>query len=139
MFMRKKEFSTLALSWLIRGDSEVPIHRDYFQHDRAPPHYVICVRRWLDLQFPVHWIGRRGPVEWPPKSPVLTPLDFYLWRLLKAIVYQVKIQNMDHLRERIRNACARLTPDLLKRVSLEWERHICMCYQCTGAHIEHVL
>jgi hypothetical protein len=25
------------------------------------------------------WIGRRGPTAWPPFSPDLNPLDFYLW------------------------------------------------------------
>jgi hypothetical protein len=33
------------------------------------------------------------------------PLDFYLCGYLKAMMYQVKIQNMDHLNERIRDAC----------------------------------
>ena len=64
--------------------------------------YNICVRHWLDRQFPDHWIARCGPVEWPPKSPDLTPLDFYLWRHLNAMVYQVKIQNVDHQEERIK-------------------------------------
>jgi hypothetical protein len=63
--------------------------------------YDICVSHWLDRQFLDHWIARRCPVEWPPRSPDLTPLDFYLWGHLKAMVYQVKIQNVDHLEERI--------------------------------------
>jgi hypothetical protein len=71
-------------------------------------------------------------VEWPPRSPDLTPLEFYLWAHLKAMVYQVKIQNVDNLKERIRDACARTTPDVLKRVRHEWERHMSMCYQCNG-------
>ena len=64
------------------------------------------MRRWLDRQFTGHWIGHRGPVDWPPSSPDLTLLDFYLWDHLKAMVYQVKIQNMVHLKEPIRDACA---------------------------------
>jgi hypothetical protein len=36
--------------------------------------YGICVRRWLGRQFTGHWIGRRDPVEWPPRSPDLNPL-----------------------------------------------------------------
>ena len=97
------------------------------------------MRRWLDGQFTGHWIGRRGPVEWPATSPDLTPLDFYLWGHLKAMVYEVEIQNMDHLKERIRDACARITPDVLKRVRHEWERRMRMCCKCNGAHTEHVL
>uniref|UniRef100_A0AAX7UMF9 Uncharacterized protein n=1 Tax=Astatotilapia calliptera TaxID=8154 RepID=A0AAX7UMF9_ASTCA len=51
---------------------------EFFQQDGAPPHYGCQVRAFLDEQFPGKWIGRRGPVEWPPRSPDLTPLDFYL-------------------------------------------------------------
>jgi hypothetical protein len=67
----------------------------------------------IDWQFPGYWIGRRGPMEWLPRSPHLTPLDSYLWGHLKATVYQVKIKNMTHLKENIRDACARITPDVL--------------------------
>ena len=37
------------------------------------------MRRYLDRLFPGQGVGRRCAVEWPPKSPDLTPLDFYLW------------------------------------------------------------
>jgi hypothetical protein len=30
----------------------------------------------LYLRYENRWIGRSGPVPWPPKSPDLTPLDF---------------------------------------------------------------
>ena len=51
----------------------------YFQHDGAPPHYGHYVRQWLCENFPRKWIGRRGPIEWPARSPDLTPPDFFLW------------------------------------------------------------
>ena len=49
-----------------------------FQQDGAPPHYVHCVREWLDINFNGGWIGRRGPIEWPARSPDLTPMDFFV-------------------------------------------------------------
>ena len=39
----------------------------------------------------------------------------------------------------IRDARVCITPGVLKRVRHEWERHICMCYECDGADIEHIL
>ena len=78
-------------------------------------------------------------VEWPSRSPDFNPLYFCLWEQLNIMVYQMKIQNMDGLKERIADACTLLTPDVLKRVRHEWERRIRICYQCYGAHIEHVL
>jgi len=36
------------------------------------------------------------------------------------------MQSMDHLKESIRDACARIPPDVLERVRHEWERRIRM-------------
>ena len=49
----------------------------YFQQDGVPPHYHSGVRSFLDEVLPNKWIGRRGLVEYPPRSPDLTPLDFF--------------------------------------------------------------
>ncbi|XP_073493604.1 uncharacterized protein [Phyllobates terribilis] len=67
---------------------------EFFQQDGATPHYGCEVQAFLHEQFPGKWIGHHGPVEWPPRSPDLTPLDFYLWGHLKAIVYAVKVQDV---------------------------------------------
>jgi len=91
------------------------------------------VHNWLDRQFPGSWIGCRGLVEWPPKSPDLTSLDVYLRGHLKVKVYRVKIQNMGHLKQSIRDAYTHVTPDVLKRVSHEWERRISTPCQSNGA------
>ena len=33
------------------------------------------------------WIGRGGPIPWPPKSPDLNPLDFCVGGYAKGLVY----------------------------------------------------
>ena len=56
------------------------LRRDYiFHQDGAPPHYSNRVRNYLNRKRPGYWIGRRGPVEWPPRSPDLTSCDLFLW------------------------------------------------------------
>lgn len=49
----------------------------WYQHDGAPPHFRQDVRNFLNNSFPERWIGRRGPIHWPARSPDLTPLDFF--------------------------------------------------------------
>jgi hypothetical protein len=49
-----------------------------------------------------------------PMSPDINALDVYLWGHLNVKVYQVKIQNLDYLKEGIRDACASIKPDMLK-------------------------
>jgi hypothetical protein len=51
-------------------------------------------------------IGRAGPVAWPPRSPDLNPIDFYLWEHLKTLVYSNPIQDVDTFRQRVEQGCA---------------------------------
>ena len=53
--------------------------RVVFQQDGAPPHWGLIVRDFLNETFPNRWIGRNCPTPWPPRSPDITPLDFFLW------------------------------------------------------------
>jgi hypothetical protein len=108
-------------------DLKVSIHRVLYL-------YALLVRSAVSMS----WIGCHDPAEWPPRFPYLISLDIYLWGHLKAMVCQVKIQSMDHLKERVRDAGAHVTLDVLKKVCHEWESRICVCYHCHGAHIEHV-
>ena len=48
----------------------------YFQQDGDPPHYSRGVREYLDEKFSSAWIGRRRPIDWPARSPDLTPMEF---------------------------------------------------------------
>ena len=51
----------------------------YFQQDGIPPHFHVNVRNFLDHTFNQRWIGWRGSaMEFPPRSPDLTPLDYFL-------------------------------------------------------------
>ena len=68
----------------------------YFQHDGAPQHYTRHVREYLNESFPNSWLGRGGPVAWPPRSPDLTPLDYYLWRHMKTLVYKLRSSQEQH-------------------------------------------
>jgi len=70
----------------------------YFQHDGAPPHYTRHVREYLNESFPNRRLGHGGPVAWPPRSPDLTPLDYYLWGHMKTLVYETKVQSRAALR-----------------------------------------
>ena len=60
--------------------AEIPLARLphlWFQQDGAPAHGTREVREFLDNELPDRWIGHRGVVEWPARSPDLTPLDFF--------------------------------------------------------------
>ena len=73
----------------------------YFQHDGSPPHYTRHVREYLNESFPNRWLDRGGPVAWPPRSPDLTHLDYYLWGHMKTLVYETKVDSRAALSDRI--------------------------------------
>ena len=56
----------------------------WYQHDGAPPHNFQLVRNYLNEIFPNRWIGRNAPILWPPRSPDLSVLDFFLWGAVKT-------------------------------------------------------
>ena len=71
-----------------------------FQQDGAPPQFSRHVRGFLNQHYQ-GWIGRAGTIAWPPRSPRLTPLDFYLWSHIKSIVYSEEIASCEQLKEKI--------------------------------------
>lgn len=86
----------------------------WYQQDGAPPHYGIAVREYLNEVFPQRWIGRRGHIEWPPRSPDLSPLDYFLWGHLKSIVYKSKPESLEELEERITMAIQEISPQVIQ-------------------------
>lgn len=61
---------------------------------------MLPVLRFLNEKYNL-WIGRTGPIRWPPKSPDLTPLDSFLWGYLQNKVYEQKTENIEVLRRKI--------------------------------------
>ena len=116
------------------------IDRLRFMQDGAPPHFARPVRQWLDQVFEGRWIGRRGPTEWPPRSPDMTPLDFYLWGHIKQLVYQRRPQNTDDLRGFIRDAFSDINaqPELMRKVLLAFKHRMHLIMENGGNHIEQL-
>ena len=77
------------------------IPRLWWMQDGAPAHCLIRVCDRLQELFPRRVIGLGHDREWPPRSPDLTPLDFFLCGNLKGRVYATVPANLRELRQRI--------------------------------------
>ncbi|GBM42058.1 hypothetical protein AVEN_30410-1 [Araneus ventricosus] len=106
-----------------------------FQQDGAPPHYGNIVREFLDTTLPQRWIGRGAVMAWPPRSADITPLDFYLRGYVKHHVYSERINDINHLKQRITDVIHSVTPDVLTRVWEELDYRLDMCRATNGAHM----
>jgi len=90
------------------------VSRVILMQDGAPPHFSCFVTDVLNERHPHAWIGRGGPIPWPPRNPDLSPLHFFLWGYIKNTVYAQKIRNIQHLQERITSAIETVTRDMIK-------------------------
>lgn len=114
------------------------------QLDGAPPHYHGSVRDHLNEALPQRWIGRasqedRVLIRWPPRSPDLTPCDFFLWGFIKDRVYVPPLPTtLGDLRARITAAIAEIDRDTLHKVWQEIDYRLDVCRVTRGAHIEHL-
>jgi len=68
----------------------------------------------LDATFPNRWIGRHGLTPWPPRSPDITPLDFFLCGYVKDKVFSTPVPDITNLKARITDAFATVTEDMLE-------------------------
>uniref|UniRef100_V5I868 Transposable element Tc1 transposase n=1 Tax=Anoplophora glabripennis TaxID=217634 RepID=V5I868_ANOGL len=119
-------------------DPDIPNERIWFQQDGAPPHFGIDVRRYLDEMFPNRWIGRRGTVEWPPRSPDLTPLDYFLWGYLKERVYQDRPDNIENLKNKIRAEMHNLPAEVIQNAVDSFYYRLGECQIVNGGHFQHL-
>jgi len=107
-----------------------------FQQNGAPPHWGSHVRRFLDATFRNRWIGRDGPIPWPPRSPDITPLDFFLWGYVKDKVFSTPVPDVTNLKARIRDTFATITEDVLGNTWREIDYRLDVLDATKAAHVE---
>ncbi|GFX94067.1 uncharacterized protein TNCV_3414291 [Trichonephila clavipes] len=113
----------------------------WFQQDGDPAHFSISVRNHLDATCGERWIGRGGPVHWPPRSPNLSCLDYFFWGQMKSLVYETPVNSAEELVARIRSAAGEMrnTPEMLSNVRRSMKRRCEACITCGGCQFEHLL
>lgn len=114
--------------------------RMWFQLDGAPAHFSRAVREYLNNNLSP-WIGRGGVVAWPPRSPDLTPLDYFLWGHMKQKVYATVPNTREELVAKIMAAAEEIRSDLdlIRRSSTQVAQRAVVCLQAGGGHFEQLL
>ncbi|XP_077511001.1 uncharacterized protein LOC144121701 [Amblyomma americanum] len=109
-----------------------------FQQDGAPAHYASKVRQWLNEEFPGRWMGRGSPnMSWPPRSPDLTPCDFFVWGYIKSRVYRAgSLHSVERLHEHIKKEFDTISDDMRAAVFSEYAHRLQRCIDAAGGHFE---
>lgn len=110
----------------------------FFQHDGCPAHFSINVREYLNLRYPGKWIGRGSVFPWPPRSPDLTCLDFYLWGRLKDLVFQTRPTTREDMVNRIRNAIDSISMAEIEATVFSTRQRLRLCIENDGKQFEHL-
>ncbi|GFX30396.1 putative LOC100569746 [Trichonephila clavipes] len=111
---------TGALYGLVESLNNHDVQELWFQQDSATCHTARATIDLLKDTFGDRLISRFGPVNWPPRSCDLTPLDYFLWGYVKSLVYADKPQTLDHLEDTIRRVIADIRPQMLEKVIENW-------------------
>lgn len=108
-----------------------------FMQDGAPPHFANKVKDWLTATVKGRWMGRGSPtLPWPPYSPDLNPLDFFLWGYIKSKVYTTEMTSLDELKGRIEAAFASLPSDMVRRSIEAYVTRLQYCIRVNGRSVE---
>ncbi|GFX55712.1 DUF4817 domain-containing protein [Trichonephila clavipes] len=111
----------------------------WFQPDGATCHTARTTIDLLKDTFGDHRISHFGPVNWPPRSCDLTPLDYFLWGYIKSLVYADKPQTLDHLEDNIRRVIADIRPQMLEKVIENWTSRLDYIRASRGSHMPEII
>lgn len=112
----------------------------FYQHDGAPPHNGHLVNNYLQNLYDDQWIANNGPICWPPRSPDLSVLDYFIWGTIKNMVYNTALTTIDDCMDRVRRAFQNLNPQSIKKATHEQLLIRCeKCLEVQGRQFEHLL
>lgn len=112
--------------------------RLWWAQDGAPAHRMRQVTVRLRQLFGNRVVALNHPTEWPPRSPDLTPLDFFLWGYLKNRVYTTPPADLNDLQQRIIQEVNVLKQNrpMVRRAVWAMLHRAQLCIQRNGGHVE---
>lgn len=138
-------FNTTVTSEVYRSDilfpfigqlNEEELLNSFFQQDNATAH---TAHASMDLLGDV--FGERVISQglWPPRSPDLTPPDYFFWGAAKSTVYKNNPGTIDELKLAITNYTNSITRETLVKVFDNKIKRVNLCIQQNGGHFQHLL
>lgn len=111
----------------------------WFQQDGATCH---TSRESMDIlrnEFGEQFISRNGPVNWPPRSCDLTPLDYFLWGYVKSLVYADKPTTIPALEDNITRVIREIPAEMLEKVTQNWTFRMDHLKRSRGQHLNEII
>ena len=122
-----KVLETRVKPWMVGVASKKPY---VLQQDSAPTHMAHMT--WLYQQLPHHW----PPDLWPPSSPDLNPLDYYVWGVLEKKVNYCPYNTKQELKDAIMGAMDHMDRMEMKKACSTFHHRLEVVIEKKGSHIE---
>ena len=106
---------------------------DYvFQQDSAPAHTAKRTQEWCQENFSMVWTKDM----WPPNSPDLNPMDYYVWGAVQAKVNDHPLGGRVALQEKIRQVMRQMEEEEVARACSRFRPRLEGIIQAGGGYIE---
>lgn len=108
-----------------------------FQQDGAPAHTARRAQDFIEQQHQ-DFIKKD---DWPPNSPDLNPLDFYVWGVMldKFQKHKPKPQSIPELKTLLNEIWDSLPQEQVQKAILSVRKRLTACVKTGGGHFEHLL
>lgn len=124
----------------VRALPNLDLESVWYQQDGCPAHNAIIVRQFLEETFQERLMSGFGTIKWPPRSPDLSPNDFFLWGFLKTQIYsRNRPENLQQLRQRIVDTCANISPQMLENTRADFYNRLGYCLASDGGIFENMI
>ena len=77
--------------------------------------------------FPGRLVSLRGDISWPPRSPDISPPDFFLWGYLMTEMYKHRPRNLQELKDVIRQEVAAIPREVTRRTMGSFRERLREC------------
>ena len=115
------------------------LHIGYFQQDGATAHTTRENIAFLGEFFDRRIISINADIQFPPRSPCLTIVDYFVFPYLKNRIFRTPVANLQALQQRIVDECASITPEMLQNSFDSMKRRVNLCIEQGGGHFQQLL
>ena len=111
----------------------------WWQQDGATSHCTNLVLDFVGQKFRNRVISRRSPIPWPPYSPDLSPLDFFLWGWAESHVRRIKPSSISELKTAVEEVIGSVPEDFVRAAAANVRKRCEACLTASGGHFEYFL
>jgi hypothetical protein len=108
----------------------------WLQQDGATSHTANSTMEMLKQFFDDRIISKN---LWPPRSPDLTPPDYFLLDYLKQVAYSNHPQSIEDLKQNFKVAISNISQETLKKVVRNMVTRVNTCYAENTGHFQRLL